>query len=809
MAYALTGAAGSIVYTNTTQWSSMPGATTTVMARFDVKTVIIGSEKCLICRDLVGTGEDWWAYKLAYSNPSNLFSLFTNGDGTTSGTVIGTGLQTWAVTRTTGSGNVKAYLNGVLKESQDPVRIGDEVAFGGNPGTHDYGNIETTVYDVRIWNVVLTQAELATEYASDTPVKTTGLVAHYPLTGNGQDASGNGAPDILVSGGSWVGGTNYTVFPTAAAATAGTTAPVGSPLSQTIVSTACAASATGTTPIVSGAQVGSGDIALGAPPNNTGGLILSYASQSGVSPTACSATAGTTTVSVFRSYVVSSLVAAVAAAATTSPTVLTTTSATVVATAADASAQSTVPFASAPTASGGDITLINAGGSVGDVRLSGTAVSGNQTVIAFVGAASADMTTPTVYGATGGAGVVIATVGTATANGTSSANVNADQYVYALQLIVASADATALPFSGQAGLAVVYSGASASAALPVPTLFTQTSSLGNIAVKYSGTPGNIALTGTGSVSVTTVTQVLSASALSVTPTVSGSTTAVQSGDIVLIDAGSTGNVALAPITGAHTVYATSAVATADTTNPGTSGAPRVVVTVASSVASLNIPTVSAGGIRNASVAAQVCAATAFLNAPSVGALSDTTFPLIAPQRYARLPLYEVLVSSMDTAGDQTRELTTLDNLYEYRAGWDHLTTAQMRQFQTAIMSTWGGWKPLVFFEWDVLPVSALEFATGTGALKTFTLPARNIASASFVVGVQAVAGTVTHGTGPNGEDQVTFANAPNNGAIIKVSYTSGYRRRNVRIAGTPSWRDANPGGEGWSLDVVLVQTDLL
>ena len=102
-------------------------------------------------------------------------------------------------------GTIRLYVDGILSaESEDVSAIGDCYLIGGNEGSRKIGaRAHNTNPDLRwigslrdmgVWNRVLTEEEITTLFtAEESPslpnyVPTDGLVAYYPLDGDGEDA---------------------------------------------------------------------------------------------------------------------------------------------------------------------------------------------------------------------------------------------------------------------------------------------------------------------------------------------------------------------------------------------------------------------------------------------------------------------------------------------------------------------------------------------------------------------------------------------------------------------------------------------
>jgi concanavalin A-like lectin/glucanase superfamily protein/Big-like domain-containing protein len=100
-----------------------------------------------------------------------------------------------------GPGQVKAYLNGVLVMTLDgnPAVTADRFSIG-NDSHHDW--FDGSAAAIKVYDTVLTAAEIAAEMAVVTPVRTAGLNGWYPLQSAAtaaSDGSGNGQT-LTVSG---------------------------------------------------------------------------------------------------------------------------------------------------------------------------------------------------------------------------------------------------------------------------------------------------------------------------------------------------------------------------------------------------------------------------------------------------------------------------------------------------------------------------------------------------------------------------------------------------------------------------------
>ncbi len=86
-----------------------------------------------------------------------------------------------------------------------------------------------------------------------------------------------------------------------------------------------------------------------------------------------------------------------------------------------------------------------------------------------------------------------------------------------------------------------------------------------------------------------------------------------------------------------------------------------------------------------------------------------------------------------------------------------------------------------FFDSLLRKITNRLVGTGNGIATVFTLPSKETGAAGLVVRVAGVvtAVTLSAGTGPEGEDQITFALAPANGAEIRYDATEARARVEV------------------------------
>lgn len=87
----------------------------------------------------------------------------------------------------------------------------------------------------------------------------------------------------------------------------------------------------------------------------------------------------------------------------------------------------------------------------------------------------------------------------------------------------------------------------------------------------------------------------------------------------------------------------------------------------------------------------------------------------------------------------------------------------------------GRFESFAFFDFELWPHTGVSIGTGNGAATQFNLAAKETSGrVVYVAGVQKTEGTdytFSAGTGTDGQDRITFAVAPGNGAAVTADYT--------------------------------------
>ena len=132
--------------------------------------------------------------------------------------------------------------------------------------------------------------------------------------------------------------------------------------------------------------------------------------------------------------------------------------------------------------------------------------------------------------------------------------------------------------------------------------------------------------------------------------------------------------------------------------------------------------------------------------------------------------------------------TQLDTGVEYRRrkwrfpirqvtlNFPHLTPDERETLLNFIVSVGNSYQSFYWFDYLTRSWFDELILRGDGTLTTFTLPGKEIDAATlkvYVDGSLKTAGTdytFSAGSGPNGEDQITFSTAPANGALITADF---------------------------------------
>lgn len=130
--------------------------------------------------------------------------VYTSSGGITTGAVAAAG-QWVAIAVTDAGAGVSLFTRpqgGSTTSTSGSIGSGTPAHFciGGRDATNINETLNGNAAYVRVYAATLTPTQIETEWASTTPVRTSGLWADYPFTTNIQDASGNDRHLTAVSG---------------------------------------------------------------------------------------------------------------------------------------------------------------------------------------------------------------------------------------------------------------------------------------------------------------------------------------------------------------------------------------------------------------------------------------------------------------------------------------------------------------------------------------------------------------------------------------------------------------------------------
>jgi hypothetical protein len=158
----------------------------------------------------------------------------------------------------------------------------------------------------------------------------------------------------------------------------------------------------------------------------------------------------------------------------------------------------------------------------------------------------------------------------------------------------------------------------------------------------------------------------------------------------------------------------------------------------------------------------------------------SAFPDIIGSGYTRNSVVRGAVADLGSL-HHTRYRKWLNPRNTINLSWDVLDQADKDTIEAFIVSV-GVNHDFVWFDWRALEWKGVLVALGDSTTTLFTLPAVETSDLSYTVAGADTAGTLSIGTGANGEDQVTFADPPENNAQIRASFT-GRRRYPVFLSG--------------------------
>lgn len=109
------------------------------------------------------------------------------------------------------------------------------------------------------------------------------------------------------------------------------------------------------------------------------------------------------------------------------------------------------------------------------------------------------------------------------------------------------------------------------------------------------------------------------------------------------------------------------------------------------------------------------------------------------------------------------------------------------------------------FDYFIFPWTGLPCGTGDGVKTVFTIPAKQTSAQTVKDnGGAAGANTILVGTGPDGEDQISFTTPPANGHVITIDCTG--RRRFTVLYVTEVWSPRWSGeADIWIIELEFIE----
>ena len=187
--------------------------------------------------------------------------------------------------------------------------------------------------------------------------------------------------------------------------------------------------------------------------------------------------------------------------------------------------------------------------------------------------------------------------------------------------------------------------------------------------------------------------------------------------------------------------------------------------------------------------------------------STTRFPDVIGQDYDSYRVFRSLRTPVDSAPDQTMNMSGPNVLWTFKLGWQYLSQTVAEQLLHAYEFLGGSTAGMYWFDWIPQTWTSVYVAKGNGTTTIFELPVKEATAGTTTVTVAGAAAnpTFSAATGANGEDRISFATAPANNAEIRATFT-GRRRRKVRV--TAFKLSARPNSTSlWTATLDLIETE--
>lgn len=154
----------------------------------------------------------------------------------------------------------------------------------------------------------------------------------------------------------------------------------------------------------------------------------------------------------------------------------------------------------------------------------------------------------------------------------------------------------------------------------------------------------------------------------------------------------------------------------------------------------------------------------------------SVFPDITPSYdYSVQPAFYNLRLGPTDGDFIQRRRKRLTPLMRFTLQFNNLIEANIKTLYDFFIARYGGWDAFAFFDFDSKTWTAISVGTGDGSTTSFALIAKETSARTvYVDSVAQIEGTdytFYSGQGTDGQDKITFASAPANGAVITADYT--------------------------------------
>ncbi len=137
--------------------------------------------------------------------------------------------------------------------------------------------------------------------------------------------------------------------------------------------------------------------------------------------------------------------------------------------------------------------------------------------------------------------------------------------------------------------------------------------------------------------------------------------------------------------------------------------------------------------------------------------------------------YKTTITQFSELGGEQRKRQWLYPRRNIKLTYNHITPSQAKTLWSFFMAHSGAYTSFSWIDSETNTYAGEYVATGDGATDTFSLPSKTATAYKvYLDGIEQTETTnytLTHGAGADGEDQVQFTVAPNDGARITYDFT--------------------------------------